>query len=428
MTRTTSPRTVPCRWRHRAAVIAAVGTLVVAVGACGSDEEDTSETGDATVAEDVLGEPNPATDSPVKVGFVSDGRTVSVDNSAFPVAAQATVDYVNEYEGGIGGHEIDLVACETEGEPGKATACANELVQDGVVLTIMPETISPAAVHTVLSENGVPLFVYAVTDPVILEDPDDTFNLGGLAPALAELPIAVAEENDIEKVSVMVVDVPAATAGYEGALATVFDDAGIELEVIKIPLGQADLSQQINEIVTGDPTVAFLVGDDTLCISAMNGLRVNGFTDPIAAVPNCFREAVIEAVGANIEGASVASLGPSGDDANGGIQLWNAILAEYAPDFGDPDVGLSSFMTTYSALQVLADMTGDITPETVSSTIRNAPELPLVTGEGLGFRCNGKADPANPAVCTRGALKVSYDADGTPALPWVPFGDTPIPD
>jgi branched-chain amino acid transport system substrate-binding protein len=73
-------------------------------------------------------------------------------------------------------------------------------------------------------------------------------------------------------------------------------------------------------------------------------------------------------------------------------------------------------------------MSGEITTETVNTTIRTSPELPLVTGDGLGFRCNGKAIPSTPAACTRGSLRVSFDADGEPMLPWTPFGTSPIPD
>ena len=64
-------------------------------------------------------------------------------------AAKATVSYINDYMGGLAGRPIDLVGCETAGDPGKATDCANQLVQDDVAMVIMPETQQPLAVHTV---------------------------------------------------------------------------------------------------------------------------------------------------------------------------------------------------------------------------------------------------------------------------------------
>jgi len=45
---------------------------------------------------------------------------------------------------------------------------------------------------------------------------------------------------------------------------------------------------------------------------------------------------------------------------------------------------------------------------------------------GLHFRCDGKADPANPAVCVPGTLISSLDANGNPTGFKV-AGDDPIP-
>jgi branched-chain amino acid transport system substrate-binding protein len=130
-----------------------------------------------------------------------------------------------------------------------------------------------------------------------------------------------------------------------------------------------------------------------------------------------------------MDGVIVASPTPLGDESNSGIQLWNAILDKYAPSFGDPTEGLTTFITAYSAVQAMAGIDGSaITTDSIKSTIKAAPEQPLVTGAGLNFRCNGKASPPSPAVCTRGALRVAFDGQGKPVLPYTPFGTSSIPD
>jgi branched-chain amino acid transport system substrate-binding protein len=415
------------RRRVRGGALLAAVALVLVAG-CGSSTSDDSSAGSGTtVSSDVLGTPKAASGAPVKVGFISDGRTPTIDNSAMAPAAKATVEYINDYMGGIGGRPVDLVTCETAGDPGKATDCANQLVQDDVVMTIMPENQQSTAVHTVMSANSIPLFVYAVTDTAITQDAEDSFMLGNLSDALSAMPIDVAKKQDIGKVTVLIVDVPAATGFYEGAGAQAFADAGIDLELIKVPLGTADISQQINQIVSGDPTVVMVVGAPDLCIAGINGLRTNGFTGPITTVPNCVTDDIKTAVGANMEGVTVASITPTGDNSNTGIQLYNAILAKYAPNYADPNQGLTSFITTYTARQALENLTGDITPAAVRAAIQAAPEQPLVTGAGLEFRCNGKAVPSTPAVCTRGTLLVTLDGNGDPVLPYEAVGNTPIP-
>ena len=76
--------------------------------------------------------------------------------------------------------------------------------------------------------------------------------IASLTAGLSALPIDVAKEQNIDNVTVFVVDVPAATAFYEAGSfgAQQFDDADIELNQVKVPLGSADLCQQINEIVS----------------------------------------------------------------------------------------------------------------------------------------------------------------------------------
>jgi branched-chain amino acid transport system substrate-binding protein len=417
------------RWRLRAlASVAAIG-LVFGAAACSSDSN-SSGTTDSTVSADVLGTPNAASGEAVKVGFISDGRTPSLDNSHMKPAAEATASYINDYMAGIAGRPIQLVACETSGDPGKATDCANQMVQEDVAMVVMPETQQPGAVHTVIAANNIPLFVYGVADKAITEDPNSSFMIVSQTAGLAELPIAVAKENNIDNVTVFVVDVPAATVFYDPGTygASQFSDAGITLNEIKVPLASADLTQQINQVLKNGNTVLQIVGDPATCIAAINGAKTNGFTGPITILNGCGTAAVKEAVGANMEGVIMASPTPLGDDTNSGIQLWNAILAKYDPSFGDSSLGLTTFITMYSMRQALETISAsDITPATVISTTKAAPEQPLVTGDGLDFRCNGKAAPETPAVCTRGALRVAFDAQGDPVLPYTAFGTSPIP-
>jgi len=416
-------------WRIAAALAAALLLLVAA--ACGSDDDDDAGSGDSTgdtTAGDVLGTPNPASGEPVKVGFISDGRTPAIDNTHMVPAVAATVEYINEYQGGIAGRPIELVTCETEGDPGKATDCGNQVVQESVVMTIMPENQQALAVHTVMAANGIPLFMYGVTEPAITQDVDSSFMIASLTAGLSALPIDVADEEGLDTVTVMVVDVPAATGFYEpGSFgAQQFEDAGVDLEVVKVPIGAPDITPQLNEV--GDDTVLHIVGDESLCIGAINGLRTNGFEGPITVLNTCVSDATKTAVGPNMDGVVMASPTPVGDDTNDGIQLWNAIYEEYAPDFDDPSQGLTTFVTTYSAWQALDGLSGEINPEAVRTTIKAAPEMPLVTGAGLNFRCNGKAAPATPAVCTAGALRVTLDDEGNPVLPYTTYGEEHIPD
>lgn len=389
-------------------------------------DEGTTTTGAASDSGgSILGEPDPAEGEPVKVGFAFDGQTPSIDNSQHEPVARAVVQYLNDYGAGIGGRPIELVVCAGEGDPGKATACANEFVQEGVVLTLMPENQQGLAVYTVMDANDIPVFVYGVTEPAITEDPDSAFMIASLTAGLSLLPIDVAKEEGADRVAAIVVDVPAATDFYvDGSSgAQNFADAGIEMDLVRAPLGAPDISQQINQVVSSGAGVAHIVGDPGLCINAINGLRTFGFEGKITVLNGCATEAVLEAVGENIDGVIMASPTPIGDTENAGNQLYDAILEEYDVDIDDPREGLTTFITIYSAWQAAQGVEGDVTAATVGEAIRTMPEQPLVTGAGLGFQCGGTAAPETPAVCTRGTLRVTLDAAGDPILPYTAFGE-----
>jgi branched-chain amino acid transport system substrate-binding protein len=122
------------RLRRRALAVAALIVLVLAIGACGGDDDDASsdDAEDAPSGDDaatLLGPEDAASGEPVKLGLVSDGATQAFDNTDELRAGQATVEYLNAHKKGVAGHPIELVTCETGGDPSGASDCANQMVE-----------------------------------------------------------------------------------------------------------------------------------------------------------------------------------------------------------------------------------------------------------------------------------------------------------
>lgn len=401
--------------------------------ACGgsdepADRDPSGGTGTAPDLAEVLGEENPGQGEPVTVGFISDGRSAAIDNSFQLVAAQATFAYIDDYMGGIGGRPLNVVQCETNAEPGKATDCANRLVSEGVVAVAMPDSVTAVSIHTVLKENGVPLFVYGVGDAPLLLDDQAVFALLDPLSGLADSPISVAQKHGLDRVTAVVVDVPAATAFYEAMGAQSFADAGIELDLVAIPPDQADMTPQMSRIAGGEPTAVHIVGHDAFCIAAINGLHATGFDGPVSMLSgSCDTPSVKTALGSKLDGVYVSSATANGDLEEEGIRLWNAIVDHYDADV-DPEQGAATFIAVMSMRLALEGISGDISPETAISTIRAMEPTELPGGAGVLFRCNGKARPLLPAVCSNANLRSQLDDTGEVTLPWTLVGDNDIPD
>jgi branched-chain amino acid transport system substrate-binding protein len=98
-------------------------------------------------------------------------------------------------------------------------------------------------------------------------------------------------------------------------------------------------------------------------------------------------------------------------------QLFQAVMDAYGHDVRDlSNIYASGAYTVMSALATsLNGISGDITPDSVTQTIKTMPEQPLPGGGGATFRCGGSAVPSLPAVCTNQWLRTTLDAEGQPA-------------
>jgi branched-chain amino acid transport system substrate-binding protein len=405
-------------------MIVMVAAMVVVAAACGGSTT-SSNTGSNTGGTNppssqadpaaLLGPANKATGSAVKVGVISDGKSPASDQSYELDVVSATASYLDEHQGGLAGHEIQLVTCVDEGDPAKATDCANQLVKDQVAVVLTGELQAGENIFQPLHDAAIPVVWYAAGSAKVILDKDSSFMLASATGGLVDLPIAAAKAAGKSKVTVVLIDVPAATAIYETLGKQLFADAGIGLDIVKIPPGTADMTPQMQTLASGDPGNVHILGTDAFCISALKGLQAVGYDGPRSMVSQCLSDATRKAIpAADLAGIKVATSAPIGTD-DPGIQLFDAIMATYAPTVPVQKVGAVSMYQTLASLAVVLDgHTGDLTPATITAAIKGAPQKPIPASGGIGFRCNGKASSFAPAVCSKGSLATTLGDDGGP--------------
>ena len=183
------------RGAARALRVGTVGLLLAAVAACGGSD-DSSEPSDAPETDaraELLGPEEPATGEPVRIGIISDGSTPAYDASDELRAADATVEFWNRHRGGIGGRPIELVTCETAGDPAHATDCGNRMVEDGVVAVVFSNSGVGDSAWEPLHRSGIPTMFFQTSGDAVTRDPQSTFVLVNPLPAVFGLPLSVAE-------------------------------------------------------------------------------------------------------------------------------------------------------------------------------------------------------------------------------------------
>ncbi|WP_007511187.1 ABC transporter substrate-binding protein [Pseudofrankia saprophytica] len=417
---------------RRVAVVAAVALLALVGAACGDSGSGGSGGSDGSGGSanaSLLGPKQAATGTPIKIGTVSDGQTPAFDNTIQIEAAKAITAYLNEHRGGLAGHPIELVSCQTQADPGKAADCANQLVQADVSMAVFGEITTMAQVWKPLHDANIPVFTYGTTETGALLDTTSTFALASQIAGLADLPIGVAKEHNLKKVTAVVIDVPQATGFYEAVGKQTFADAGIDLQLIKVPPGTADMTPQLAGVASGTPTEVHILGNDAFCIAAFDGLRAVNFTGPISVLNQCVTDSSRKSIGSRLKGVSMGSPLALGDDSNKDLNLWKAIAETYGHDIDlSNSVGATVYLTMMAMYSSLDGITGDLTPAAMVAKIKSAPNKPLPAGGGLTYRCNGKAYALTPAVCVRGTLLTTLDEHGNPTLPYRPTGNSPVED
>lgn len=435
--------------RRRWSAVAVASTLLIA--ACSSDSKgssgatattssgsettaasgstspaDTSVGGSTTTVADLLGPSNPATGDPVKIGIVSVGKSDVQDLSIESTVADATASYLNEHQQGIGGHPIEMDTCITGADAAKASDCANQLIQDGVAAVVMGNSGNIEQVWPPLHDAKIPTILYGAAGAQLFTDTQSTFILANSLVGLGDLPISAAKDAGAKKVTIVVVDVPSATGYYTSLGQKAFGAAGLEMQMVAIPMGTADMVPQMQEVVAGNPGVVHVVGNDAFCIAAFNGLHSAGYTGKITTVSQCVTQATITAVpGEVLKGIVETVPAPLGSD-DPGIKRYEAVVKQYA----DGSVDLSdafgvALYTTLTALSEAMQGVSDVTPASIISTLKAMPEMELPASGGVNFRCNGKAISWAPALCARAGLVATLDDKGQPAS-YSKVSDTPI--
>jgi branched-chain amino acid transport system substrate-binding protein len=397
--------------------------LLLLAAACGDDDDDAAESDEESTsgseADDLLGPEDAASGEPVLIGMVSDGQTPAVDNTDELRAAEATAEYWNTHHAGIGGRPIEVVTCETGGEPAGATDCANQMVEDEVVAVALSQSGVADSVWEPLHAAGVPTMFLQTSTEGLLADDESSFTMANPLSTLFGVPIAAAESEGTDTIAFVNIDVPQALTVFEsGAADTVFENAGLEYELVKIPPGTADMTSQMQEVASSDAGVVYIVGNDAFCIAAIQGLNAVGYDGVITSVSQCITDATREAVpGDQLEGLSITAVMALGASDDPAYQLYQAVMGTYGQDVEDVDnaTAMGAYTVMASLATALDGIEGDITPETVTETIKSMPEADYPGADGLTFQCGGEAFPSQPAVCSNQSLRATLDAEGNPA-------------
>lgn len=432
---------------HRRRAAALVVAAVTLVAACGSDDgggstestvaatvpatqstvaaPDSSDvTTDSTTEvssgadEGALGTPNKAEGEPVKVGLITELGSGAIDAQSQQTldGAHAAVQYVNEYLGGIGGRPMELVECGNQGTPAGGQACANQMVEEGVVAVILPFTAQSEAQVPIITGAGIPYIIGAGTTQTDFTTPGVFSVSGGYVGTLGAV-AQHASETGVTKLAHIVIDVPTAVAAAQQIGGLVFGNAGVGYEVITVPPGTPDMTPQLQAAVQGGADAVMVTGDLTFCTSFLQAYDTLELDLKKYVIATCLDPSVIKTVPGAFDGAFLTvGTDPEDDD----VDVYAAIVDKYLPDQDvDPNPiissGIASGVGTVVQFRLFMEgLSGDVTKEAVMNLMRTAKNVPAFMGGDATLTCDGTAIPLLPNVCGSAIQIATLDENGLP--------------
>lgn len=419
-----------------AAGLAATAAATVALAACGSSSSSSSSSAAATSAAGgsstsaatsaatssaagggsaALGSPNPAKGTPVTFGMINVETNAGADFPEVRESAQAAINYVNQYRGGLNGHPIKLITCITDGQPATSASCANKLVNAHPVADIGGADIGQAASIPILARAGIAQIGGVDLTPaessaknsIIFADVAQTGN--------ADIGTYAVQTLHAKKVAVIAIgDTQGIFQAQHGELPAV-KGAGGQAKLFPLPPSQADASSVVSSALAFSPDVVE-IESPSQCVAILSALKSLGNSKPIMAIDPCSAPPVIKATAGAANGMYWFQpfedlFASSSPDAT----LAKAILGKYAspkmPIDSPALAGMSSVMNIWAAFHHTP--TKQLTSSYMLKTLRSGSNHPNFLANP--YTCDGKAIPAEPAICNAGQ-KLYQIKDGQPTL------------
>jgi branched-chain amino acid transport system substrate-binding protein len=305
----------------------------------------------------------------------------------------AAVDYANNYLGGINGHVIKVLQCSTLDTDAGQTACANQMIQAHVSAAV--QASSGDVTIKALTNAGILDFFNVGASPVALSTPGVYSMANPLA--VYGVPAAYAEQIGAKNAALLVIDVPGASGPASQLGPLFFKNAGVNLKVVVIPEGTADMTPQVETTLSSSPKFYYILGDPTFCTSAIKAVKTLAPSAQIGMYYTCISPNATGIPGgyAGIKTVTSNDLTPGSKE----FELYQAIQAKY--NGSTAPIASSGYAPMLGLIRALnAAKLTDTSAAGVLAALKAAPAVPLPLGGGATFQCDGKAVSLSPNICS----------------------------
>ena len=359
--------------------------------------------------------------APVKIGFIGP-QTGPL--AAFGVIGQGMkvyFDKINKEQGGVDGHQIELVTKDDAYDPSKSAPAVQEALEGDKIFASVFQIGTPnvAGTRQLHADACVPQALVGTGFPAWGDPKNFPWTTGGIPSYTVEAKVWVefikTKFPDAKKVAILSFNNDFGKT-YKTTLDAALPAAGYEIVADVVHEATSDLSNEVPQLLAGAPDVIIGGTTSTFCTSLMTLARQGGFTGPILNSYTCqsIQQFMVPAGEAAANVYTLVVLKDPSDPAyadDAGIKQYLDDVATYGPGIdatvGNVLTGYNAAFAVVDALTRAAKMEGGLT----RANLMNAFWSLNLTGPGL-IGGTSRVDGVTDAYIAEFGVMAEYDPAG----------------
>lgn len=347
---------------------------------------------------------------PLLLGMVN---TETAPTGAFPeltLAVEAGITWINRELGGVGGRPLSLVTCDTKFSPEGSQACAQQMVDEGVVAVLGGIDIFSTGM-AILEQNeipyigGIPAAFEQVKSPVSFQFSGGTWGAGV---AFAHYAVDVL---GAKRIGIMYGDfgsIKSAAVDYSAKVAEAL--GADEVTVVPFPITATDFIAPLTAANEGSPDAIFVFAADAACVPVMKATQDLGISAQLFLTGACAAPKTTTTAGASAVGTLFNVEGPVVGSGDADTSMYFDVIDEYGKGLDAAGAGTVSFRSLMNLWLVLSDLGPDATRAAILEQLRTAVDAPSFMGHP--YTCDGQQIPEFPALCAAQQVIAEFTAKG----------------
>jgi branched-chain amino acid transport system substrate-binding protein len=394
-----------------AAATTAAATATTAAAAGGSATTAAAAGGTATTAAPVKADPSKP---PVLVGFHNlEGGAISLPE--IRQAFLSGVNYVNEELGGIIGRPLKADTCNLDVTPESSVNCANKFVEDKVVVAVQGVDVAADAALPIWKQAGLVDIGFAGFTPGVNAGRGDAFiTLFDSRDILAQ-DLLVQQKLGAKKIAIVQQDLASAKAYYDQVEKPTADKIGLGITPFYYS-DTTDWATLAATILSTNPDgITFPAATDAVCLSAIPAIRGAGFKGNLH-MSSC-SEYVDKLPADQVDGIinhnefyyptfTTIPAKPASD-----LAIFQRYMKRDVPNLQSIVYGQLGFHIAVQAADMLRQVQGDITPQTVRAAMPHTKGPMFFRDTNSGYDCSQNYWPPDSAACSAQVIYTRANKD-----------------